>query len=619
MAGFPLKDYGEELNGGDLLAQTLKHLGVEVAFGLHGGHLDAFLQGCEASQIRLIDTRHETVAVQAAESYAKFSKKIGVCFITANSGFSNGIPGLATALADRSPILCITSSPPTRDLENNSLQGIIDQVVVSRPLTKFAYRMTNPEDTPRIVKHAIGVATSGAPGPVLLDFPIDVLFTPVHKPLISWGSVSSPFPYGPGPHTAAIDGTVELLNAAKRPLIILGTGGNSKEVQSHSYKLWICADRANVYKAGESLMKLSETCGIPIFDTMKCKISFIPSQFSFNAGPSGILALLPRLGIQQPDLILLLGARTGMFLGGRSGAIIPEKDCKLVQVDVDGAEIGRTLPVDLGAISDVTQFAAALNRHYDSTPFQGSVDTQWVNNILSVKGLASPYEQEAEVQPSGRLHPYHALKHVLSSVPKESIVILDGGEAPLWASNVISHCSPNAIVKSSGSLGFLGNGFGYALGAAVACPDRTVINLHGDGSAGFHFMDLDTYKRHNLNIMTIVVNNYCWGMSSNGQDLIYGTKTPTRPVSHLSPVTDYSLVAKALGNSSVKIQTISDVAPALAGLVNQNGPTCIELVVMISLLILLLSLWWAKLMSLGWWSFHIMIMFPGHTINPEAM
>ncbi|GAB1207927.1 hypothetical protein APSETT445_006663 [Aspergillus pseudonomiae] len=459
MAGFPLKDYGEELNGGDLLAQTLKHLGVEVAFGLHGGHLDAFLQGCEASQIRLIDTRHETVAVQAAESYAKFSKKIGVCFITANSGFSNGIPGLATALADRSPVLCITSSPPTRDLENNSLQGIIDQVVVSRPLTKFAYRMTNPEDTPRIVKHAIGVATSGAPG------------------------------------------------------------------------------------------------------------------------PSGILALLPRLGIQQPDLILLLGARTGMFLGGRSGAIIPEKDCKLVQVDVDGAEIGRTLPVDLGAISDVTQFAAALNRHYDTTSFQGSVDTQWVKEILSVKGLASPYEQEAEVQPSGRLHPYHALKHVLSSVPKESIVILDGGEAPLWASNVISHCSPSAIVKSSGGLGFLGNGFGYALGAAVACPDQTVINLHGDGSAGFHFMDLDTYKRHNLNIMTIVVNNYCWGMSSNGQDLIYGTKTPTRPVSHLSPVTDYSLVAKALGNASVKIQTISDVAPALAGLLDQKGPTCIELVV----------------------------------------
>ncbi|KAE8372792.1 thiamine pyrophosphate enzyme, N-terminal TPP binding domain-containing protein [Aspergillus bertholletiae] len=560
MAGFVLNDYQAELNGGDLLAQTLKHLGVEVAFGLHGGHLDAFLQGCEAAQIRLIDTRHETVAVQAAESYAKLSKKIGVCFVTANSGFSNGIPGLATALADRSPILCITSSPPTRDAENNSLQGMIDQVVVSRPLTKFAYRMTNPEDTPRIVKHAIGVAISGAPGPVLLDFPIDVLFTPVHKPLISWGSVASPFPYGPGPHPAAIEGTVELLSAAKRPVIILGTGGNSKEAE-------------------ESLMKLSSTCGIPIFDTTKCKVSFIPSQFAYSAGPSNTLALLPRLSIQQPDLILLLGARTGLFLGGRSGAIIPSKDCKLVQVDVDGAEIGRTLPVDLGAISDVTQFAAGLNRHYDTAPFQGSVDTKWVDDILGLKHLPSPYEQQSEVQPSGRLHPYHALKNALSLVPKGSIVILDGGEAPLWASDALSLCSPSAIIRSSGGLGFLGNGFGYALGAAIACPDRTVINLHGDGSAGFHFMDLDTYKRHNLNIMTIVVNNYCWGMSSNGQDLVYGTKIPTRPVSHLSPVADYSLVAKALGNASVKVQTIGDVAPALASLQGQTGPSCIELIV----------------------------------------
>lgn len=343
--------------------------------------------------------------------------------------------------------------------------------------------------------------------------------------------------------------------------------------------LYFVADCANIHKAAESLMKLSETCRLPIFDSMKCKMSFIPAQFAFNGGASSTLALLPRIGIQKPDLILLLGARTGMFLGGRSGAVIPGKDCKLVQVDVDGAEIGRTLPIDLGAISDVTQFAAGLNLHFDAAPFQGSVDTKWVDDILGLKNLPSPYEQQAEVQPSGRLHPYHALKQVLSFVPKESIVIFDGGEAPLWASEVISTCSPSAIVKSSGGLGFLGNGFGYAVGAAVACPDQMVINLHGDGSAGFHFMDLDTYKRHNLDIMTIVVNNYCWGMSSNGQDLIYGTKTPTRPVSHLSPVTDYSLVAKALGNTSAKIQTLDDVAPAFASLLDQTGPSCIELVV----------------------------------------
>lgn len=187
MPGFALKqpEY-RELSGGDLLAQCLKQLGVDAAFGIHGGHLDAFLMGCDYSGIRLIDTRHETVAVQAAEGYAKVSGKVGACFVTANSGFSNALPGLATALADRSPIFVITSSPPLRDAEMNCLQGFLDQVVISKPLTKFSHRVTHPEEIPRLVAHAYRTAKSGTPGPVLIDFPIEILFSPVRQHSISW-------------------------------------------------------------------------------------------------------------------------------------------------------------------------------------------------------------------------------------------------------------------------------------------------------------------------------------------------------------------------------------------------------------------------------------------------
>ncbi|PGH05241.1 hypothetical protein AJ79_06852 [Helicocarpus griseus UAMH5409] len=560
---FPLSDPdSRELTGGDLLAQSLKHVGVEVAFGLHGGHLDAFLMGCEFVGIRLVDTRHETVAVQAAEAYTKFTKKIGVCFVTANSGFSNGLPGLATAMADRSPILCITSSPPLRDAENNSLQGIIDQVVVARPLTKFAHRVTNPEDTPRIISHAIRVATSGAQGPVLVDFPIDMLFSPVCRRLISWGSISSPFSFAPGLHMGAIEEAVKLLRSAKRPAIIIGAGGNSSQ------------------EGGEQLTKLSQTCGIPIFDTTKCTMSIIPPNFPLHGGAAGKLALLPMLGKQQPDLIILLGGRTGMYLGGRSGAIVPKENCKLIHVDVDGGEIGRTLPVDLGAISDAGQFVTALNSHYHTAPFSGTVDSNWVKDAVSIQHLPSPFEQQPEVSPSSkRLHPYHALKHVFSSIQPGSIIILDGGEAPLWAADVLSVCRPSAVVRSTGNLGFLGNGFGYALGAAIAAPDRKVISLHGDGSAGFHFMDLDTYKRFDLDIMTIVVNNFCWGMSSNGQELMYGKKNPARPISSLSPVAEYDVVAKGLGHASAKLERIEDIESAVKRLQGIKGPSCINLLV----------------------------------------
>ncbi|KAL4809128.1 thiamine pyrophosphate enzyme, N-terminal TPP binding domain-containing protein [Aspergillus unguis] len=549
------------LTGGDLLAQSLKTLGTSVAFGLHGGHLDAFLMGCEHIGIRLVDTRHETAAVQAAEGYAKVARKLGVAFITANSGFSNGIPGLATALADRSPILVITSSPPLRDAENNSLQGIIDQVVVSRPLTKFAMRVTCPEDAPRLVSLAVRTALAGAPGPVLLDFPIDVLFTPVTEKLISWGSISSPLSYAPGPNTQAVKEAVELLKSASRPAIIIGSGGQSNETTS-------------------VLLTLSTNYKLPVFDTGKATLSSrFSSEGKFYGGGAENLALLSAVSQPQPDLILLIGARTGMFLGGRSGAIIPSHEkCKLIHVDLDGAEIGRTLPVDLGVISDAGQFVAALDEQLASTSID-KVDTDWVNKAISIQTLASPFENDPEISSSGRMHPYHALRAFFSAIPKNPILITDGGESALWAGLTSKHCSPSSNLKSTGALGFLGNGFGYALGAAIAAPDKTVVNLQGDGSAGFHFMELDTYARLGLDVLTVVVNNFCWGMSSNGQELVYGAENPARPVSALSAVTGYEVVAKGLGNEAVKITKVGDVKDTVGELVKMKGPKCVELVV----------------------------------------
>lgn len=174
--------------------------------------------------IGLIDTRHETVAVQAAEGYAKVKGRVGLAFMTANSGFSNGLPGLATAFADRSPIFVITSSPPLRDAETNALQGFHDQVVVSSSITKFSHRVTNVGEIPRITSLAWRTTMAGAPGPVLVDYPIDVLFTPVDQQGVSWGSVLSPLVNLPGPDPAAVDATLTAWRAAKRPAILVSTG-----------------------------------------------------------------------------------------------------------------------------------------------------------------------------------------------------------------------------------------------------------------------------------------------------------------------------------------------------------------------------------------------------------
>jgi thiamine pyrophosphate-dependent acetolactate synthase large subunit-like protein len=335
------------------------------------------------------------------------------------------------------------------------------------------------------------------------------------------------------------------------------------------------------------LLTLSRKTGIPIFDTQKCTLSStLNIECKTYGGGAEKLGLLPVLGKPQPDLVLLLGARTGMFLAGRSGALIPPAErCKLVQVDVDGTEIGRTLPVELGVISDVAQFLAAINDHL-TTPATSirKLDQDWVKTATSIQSLPSPFASDAPQNPSGLMHPYHALQTLFKQLPKNPILITDGGECALWARDTAHLCSPSTIFKSTGALGFLGNGFGYALGAAVASPDRTVINLHGDGSAGFHFMELDTYARLGLDVITVVVNNHCWGMSSNGQELVYGEKNPKRVISELSPGTRYDVVAGGLGNRAVRVEKAEDIPEAVRRLVNggdgeERRAKCIELVV----------------------------------------
>ncbi|KAE8146301.1 thiamine pyrophosphate enzyme, N-terminal TPP binding domain-containing protein [Aspergillus avenaceus] len=548
------------MNGGDLLAKCLQHLGVQVAFGLHGGHLDAFLAGCEAVGIRLVDTRHETAAVQAAEGYARMSSKLGVCFVTANSGFSNGIPGLATAFADRSPIVCITSSVPLRDTENNSLQGSIDQVTASSAITKFAHRLTHAEDCPRILAYAVRVALTGAPGPVLLDVPIDVMFSPVHPKLVSHGSISCPLPYAAGPHPDAVKESIKLVMSSQRPVIITGSGASQGQVKPE-------------------LMAFAERYHIPIFNSSK-HIYTCPKTFGLYGGAAQNIALLSNLAKVSPDLVLLLGARTGMFLGGRSGAIIPP-GCKLVQVDVDGSEIGRTLPVDVGIVSDLTTFLTAANQYNGSEVDEENKKDEWIALLPALQvPPPSPFESESGVHPeSGLLHPYHALKQLFSTVQKDCIVILDGGEASCWALDLAPLCEPSTVIAATGYLGFLGAGFGYVLGCAVAAPDKKIIHIQGDGSAGFHFMELDTYRRFGLDVLTVVVNNSCWGMSRNGQDLLFGSRVPHRPVSSLQPSVDFKSVAQGLGVHAARVSRAEEMDRAVMDCQQRQGPGCIDLIV----------------------------------------
>lgn len=329
-------------------------------------------------------------------------------------------------------------------------------------------------------------------------------------------------------------------------------------------------------QTAKQLLQLIETTQTPVFQSGK-GFGTIPVDHPLNAGSVVNLAKLAAQGESPPDLIILLGVRTGMFMGGRSGAILPNTGCKFVQVDTDGGEIGRSLAVDIGIVSGVTLALVALNEAVGKSPFIAS--EAWPTLATGVKKVPNPHEKDDKVMPDGRMNPYFAIKEILSSLEPGSIVSIDGGESGSWTSDLIEAARPWRSYFSAGYLGMLSSGFGYSLGCAIADPSRQIINIQGDGSSGFHIQELDTFARWKLNILTVVVNNDVWGMSIHGQEMVYKDHTPARPVSRLSPKTEYHTIAQGFGNTAAKVVSLDDICPTVKRLSAAEGPGFINLIV----------------------------------------
>ncbi len=312
------------LTGGGLLAKTLQAAGVTEVFSLHGGHLDAFLVACKEHGIRLTDTRHEASAGHAAEAYARATGKIGVAVLTAGPGFANALTAMANAFVDRMPVLFIVGAPSSREADLNTLQGGIDQIAAASHMTKWAYRIANGARVPEIVEQAIRRAMSGAPGPVLLEIPIEVMFTKVVIPeraekLDNFGGNA-----GAAPSSAQIAALLDLLQRAERPVIIAGGG-------------------ATLSRSAEALSAFAELAQVPVVTGAKAE-GLMPQQSEFYGGGSMSVPVAAAMGAAA-DVVLLLGVRIGLFTGGRYGLMSPA--AKVAQIDIDGAEPGRGGQIDL--------------------------------------------------------------------------------------------------------------------------------------------------------------------------------------------------------------------------------------------------------------------------------
>ncbi len=541
-----------EQTGGAVIARTLAQLGVRNVFALHGGHLDALLVACPDEGIRLIDFRHEASAGHAADAYARSSASgLGVCVVTAGPGFTNALTPMTSAFVDAVPVLFIVGSPPLREVETNPLQGGIDQVAMAAPVTKWAHRVTNVARLPDLIDKAVRIATSGRPGPVLLDVPIDVMFMPVRDVMfpVDQRPVT---PDRPAPSRDAVARALQALRSAERPVIIAGGG-------------------AVFSRCSEALGRFVQISGIPVAANTMAR-GILPEQHPCYVGGVAAIGGAVARGA-PPDLVVMAGARAGMYLGGRSGSTIPH-DAQVIQIDVDGGEIGRLRAVDQAVVADCAEtFEALADAAADlDWPDRGP----WVTTLQSGRYPFDRLFQDApkETRP-GVLHPYHATRAAMQALEDGTVVVIDGGESSGWASVTARSAGPGLCLQN-GYLGCLGISQGFAIGSAIANPGRPVAIFSGDGAVGFNIQEFDTMVRHELPIVTIVLNNACWAISQRGQDIVFGENR--RSIVSLAN-TRYDQVAIAFGGAGETVDSYARIAPAIQAALASRKPACINLIV----------------------------------------
>jgi len=535
------------IDGGEMLIRVLKQQGIHQIFTLHGGHLDAIFQAALNHGVRLVDTRHEQAAGHAADGWARTTGQPGVAIVTAGPGVTDVVTGVANAFLDCVPTLFIGGAAPLVDAEMLPLQGGIDQLALLRPITKWAHRITHVHRIPDLVAQALRVATTGRPGPVFLEIPADVLFKRVDESELFFPQRICP-EAAPAPAARAVEQAVDWLLAAERPAILAGGGS------------WFSG-------GGPALLKLAEHTGIPVFANSKAR-GIVPDDHPLSGRSFMTLGVLAQMGGSVPDVVLLLGARLGLFTGGRTGMVIPP-GARVIQVDIEGTEIGRNRDIELGIVADCREAIVALDAAARERRWPRR--DAWQEAVRQARGLPGALFSEALTKSDGPIHPYRLAHAVATTAAPDAIIVADGGETASWM-DMAAEVRGGGHWLSHGYLGCLGVGMPFALAAKVAHPDRQVVCVIGDGSVGLNFAEFDTMARHGLNVVTVVNNDRQWGMSLHGQELMYGKDRTV--VTTLAP-TRYDLAAAGFGCRGELVEHPADLVPALQRALAAGEPACV--------------------------------------------
>jgi acetolactate synthase-1/2/3 large subunit len=513
------------MHAGRLAARVLRAHGVDRLFTLSGGHLFSLYDGCRAEGVALVDTRHEQTAAFAAEGWAKVTRGVGVCALTAGPGVTNGISALAAASANGSPLVVLGGRAPMMRWGQGSLQEI-DHVPLVAPVTKMAATASSPDEVPGLVAEAIRVALAPPSGPAFVDFPLDVVFG--EGSVVDGSSAAAPPACA---DASSMERAAALLARGERPVIMAGTG--------------------LYWGRGEGeLLGLLEELGIPVFLNglaRGCVPADHPLFFSRARGTA----------LREADVALVIGTPLDFRLG--FGAAFAA-DADVILVDV--AEPSRPpaeRAIAARCYGDLRSTLAGLRAAASSPGGAPSPAREaWVARLAEVERERRAAEAPELSDARAPLHPMRIYGELAAMLDRDAVVVGDGGDFVSYAGRMIDSYEPGCWVDP-GPYGCLGSGLGYALAAKMAHPDRQVVLLSGDGALGFAGMELDTLVRHGVPVVVVVGNNGIWALEKHPMEALYGYSV----VAELRPETRYDLVASALGCHGELVSTPDELRPAL--------------------------------------------------------
>jgi len=532
-----------KLNGAQILCESLIKEGVDTMFGIPGGALLPLYDALpEYPQLRHVLVRHEQGAAHAADGYARAVGKVGVCIATSGPGATNLVTGIATAYLDSAPMVAITGQVARPFIGKDAFQEI-DITGITLPITKHNYMVMRAEDIATVVKEAFHIAQEGRPGPVLIDIPRDVFIEEAEFRYPDKLSLRGHGPTLQG-HPAQVKKAAKLVNEAKRPVIIAGRG-------------------VIISGACTQLKELAEKGQIPVVNTFLGLGSF-PRSHVLSFGMLGMHGTAcANMAVDAADLIIAIGMRFDDRATAKVSGFAPH--AQVIHIDIDPAEIGKNIRVDVPIVGDVAQVLEALNKQVTS---QSRVE--WISQI-------EEWQQEHPstlIRGTESVLPQYVIQQIYEITGGNAIIVTGVGQHQMWSAHYFQYERPNTLI-SSGGLGPMGFELPAAVGAKVACPAETVWCIAGDGGFQMTIQELATVAQEDLAVKIAIINNRFLGMVRQWQQLFYQRRYVATPLS--GP--DFVKVAEAYGIAALKVTDRLQVIPAIEQAMEHQGPFLIDFMV----------------------------------------